>query len=128
MNVNPEGRYYCEVCRRRFDESGDCPKDREEPLLDLGDEDVRLMLQENDHAARNRRFASIFMASALLVAPIGVLLWIAIGPCLAIPICIAATALITFVLNLIFPARKTMPPLSANEIYNLSALARNTDL
>lgn len=125
MNENPEGRYYCEICRRRYDDPGDCPRCPEEPLLDLGDEDVRLMLQENDLASRNRRFATIFMVSALVVAPFGVVLWIYISACLAIPLCALGVFLSTTVLTLVFPARKTMPPLTVNEIYNLSSMARN---
>lgn len=61
-----EGRFYCERCSLRQELTGDCPRCEDEPLLDLEDGDVRLMLREMDSAEIRRRNYSIGAASAVI--------------------------------------------------------------
>lgn len=52
-------RYWCTLCRAGHPEPGSCPAHEDEPLLDLGDEDVWLMLDEQDQRAKWQRLAMI---------------------------------------------------------------------
>ncbi len=67
---NPQGQYFCEQCEARYDESGDCAKCPEEPLLNLLDEDVLLMLQQFDDARWQKRAGLLTMLSGVICAPL----------------------------------------------------------
>ncbi len=65
-----EGRYFCESCTARYDDRGDCPKCPEEPLQDLLDEDVLLMLQSFDDQRWQKRMGMVSLASGVICLPI----------------------------------------------------------
>ena len=67
---NPEGRYFCERCTHRYDDVGDCPSCPEEPLLDLIDEDVLLMLRSFDDERWRRRMGVCTMVAAAVCLPL----------------------------------------------------------
>lgn len=85
-------RYICEACGRRYPQAGDCLDHPEEPLQDLADEDVRLMLEDFDSARMRKRLGIYGAISAALLSPIvlllplrkiGFLAWIASSGALA---------------------------------------------
>ena len=61
-----DGQFYCERCGHRQEHGGDCPKCEEEPLLDLDDGEVRLMLREHDAATIRRRNYKIGAVAAVV--------------------------------------------------------------
>ena len=65
-----DGRFYCETCSLRTHHDGDCPRCREDVLLDLDDEDVRLMLRELDAAAVRKRTLLLGTIGALAAVPL----------------------------------------------------------
>lgn len=64
------GQWYCTACRSRYDAPGDCPKCPGEPLLDLADEEVRLMLESQDDAAKRKRYGLYIGIGAVLGVPL----------------------------------------------------------
>ncbi len=103
-------RYICEACGRRYPQRGDCQDHPEEPLQDLADEDVRLMLEDFDSARKRKRLGLLGGICAVLLSPLvifipvrqlGLLAWIAASGALA-------GGLYKF-----FPARQVMPNLKA---------------
>jgi len=67
-------RFYCERCSHRQDLAGDCPHCEDEPLLDIEDPDVRLMLREMDAADIRRRNYSIGAVAAVVgILPVAAL-------------------------------------------------------
>lgn len=71
---SPFPRFYCTDCASAYSQPGNCPKHADEPLLDLGDEEVRLMLEDQDASAKMRHaailvgvVAGVTFASAVLV-------------------------------------------------------------
>lgn len=65
-----KGRYFCENCTGRYEQSGDCPKCEDEPLLDLGDENVRLMLVEMDEKSQSRRYKLLLTIAIVATMPL----------------------------------------------------------
>jgi hypothetical protein len=63
-------RYICEQCRRRYRGSGMCPDHPEEPLLDLADPEIRLLLDKDDGPWHRGRagVVGLLVASALYMA------------------------------------------------------------
>jgi len=113
---NKLGRFYCEQCHGRFDAAGDCPKCPGEPLLDLADEDVRLMLEEMDHAAKTRRFGMLAMVSAVLAVPVFFILSATCSWLLAIPGAALFAGGLATVLSFIFKPKQSAPKLTESEI------------
>lgn len=104
---NPDGQYFCEQCCRRYDAAGDCPKCPDEPLLDLLNEDVLLMLAEFDRQRWARRVGLLTGTSAVLLSPlffIGFLLGGFIG---AIPWAVGVAASSAALMRLFPPDQKT---------------------
>jgi hypothetical protein len=56
--MSTSDRYICEACGRRYAEAGDCQDHPDEPLLDLANEDVRIMLDDFDSSRRRSATAS----------------------------------------------------------------------
>lgn len=60
-------RFWCTLCKRAYPGAGSCPTHAEEPLLDMGDDEVLLMLEEQDHRMYWQR-AGVYMGIAAAVA------------------------------------------------------------
>lgn len=71
-------RYWCAQCRAGYPGPGCCPHHPEEPLLDLGDEEVWLMLDEQDQRAKWSRMATIGGGAAAITVVMTVVLMFAI--------------------------------------------------
>ena len=110
------GRFFCERCRRRYDHKGDCPRCAEEPLLDLADDDMRLMIDEQDSTRRNRRFSAIVMICAVVLAPVSFLVWQIVGMFLGIGFGVMATFGLSKLINKIDTLRDKPLVLSREEI------------
>ena len=69
-------RYFCTECGRAYDQPGNCPTHTDEPLLDLADEEVRLMLEDQDGSAKLRHAAILVgvIAAVTFVAAVLVML------------------------------------------------------
>lgn len=63
-------RHYCVECQERYPSPGMCPEHPAEPLLDLGDEEVRELLREGDRQARLVRFGRIIGIGQLVAIPL----------------------------------------------------------
>lgn len=68
-------RFYCTECGRGYDQPGNCPTHTDEPLMDLADEEVRLMLEDQDGSAKLRHAAILVgaVAAVTFVAAVGVM-------------------------------------------------------
>lgn len=66
----PAGRWFCEQCQRRYAEPGDCSHCPEEPLLDLHDEDTRLIIEEMDSRRRRKRHALLGFIALIVCSPV----------------------------------------------------------
>lgn len=72
-----DGRYFCEVCTARYEAAGDCSECPGEPLLDLADEDVRLMIQDFDDRRWRKRATQWTLASIVVMIPVAApLAWV----------------------------------------------------
>ena len=116
MEEDPNGRFICEACARRFDDGGDCPHCDGEPLLDLADEEVVLMLEGFDAAAQRRRYFHCFLGASVVAIPIGLALFIGataidVRAVTKLAFLVAAGLLIglTTLLAFLFPARRKLP-------------------
>jgi hypothetical protein len=103
-------RYICEVCGHRQATSGDCPKDAGEPLQDLANEDVRLMLDGFDSARKRKRYYLLGIGAAILTAPVVVLVPVRK---IALVVWVLCAGALTTALYKFFPARKVLPDLDA---------------
>ncbi len=101
-------RYICELCGRRFPHSGDCKDHPEEPLQDLADEDVRIMLDDFDSARKRKRLGMLGAVCAVVLSPIVIFL-----PARKIGLMawIAASGAAAGGLYKVFPARRVLPDL-----------------
>lgn len=110
--MSTTGRYICEACGYRADSPGDCPDHPDEPLQDLANEDVRIMLDDFDSARKRKRYGVLGIIAVVLTSPLVVvvplrkLAWFA---------WIAAAGGVTGVLYQFFPARKVLPDLDAEK-------------
>lgn len=68
--MNPDGRYFCESCERRYNAPGDCTHCPEEPLLDLLDEDVLLMLEKWDDDRWQKRLMQFTLLAGVVCSPL----------------------------------------------------------
>jgi hypothetical protein len=65
-------RYHCAVCHHRAPAPGTCPRCPEEPLLDLADPEVRIMLEQQDDAHKWRHAGKVIGISAGAAVPLTV--------------------------------------------------------
>ncbi|MBI5502557.1 MAG: hypothetical protein HY907_20095 [Deltaproteobacteria bacterium] len=111
------GRWYCTGCRSRHDATGDCPRCPGEPLLDLADDEVRLMLESQDDAAKRKRYGLYVGIGALLGVPLFFL-----GSVLTedgrvgLGMGVAGALAIAWVLMRFLPPRRVAPPISQAEL------------
>ncbi len=116
MTDGPDGQFFCERCEGRYDQPGDCPRCPNEPLMDLTDNDVVLMLEAFDDAAKRKRYGVCFAAALVVTVPIAIAL---IAGCslvdsravfkLALLLCFAVLAGLTTLFATLFPARRRTP-------------------
>lgn len=113
-------RYHCANCHHRAPAPGNCPRCPEEPLLDLADSEVRLMLEQEDDAAKYRHAGKVIGISAAAGVPltIGVMmLSSAIGLELnPIQMMFATSLAVMFGLFALWKPKKSAPTLSEAEI------------
>ncbi len=116
MEEDPNGRFICEACARRYDDGGDCPRCEGEPLLDLADEEVVLMLEGFDAAAQRKRYFLCFVAAAAIVVPLGFAAMIGVATIdveflgrLAVFAFIGLLIGLTTLFSYLFPARRKLP-------------------
>ena len=123
--ANVQGRWFCTRCKGRFDGPGDCPRCPEEPLLDLADDEIRLMLHEQDAAAKRKRYGLCLGIAAVLGVPV-FFLSAALemylmpharkGGSLAIGLTGATVLGLTALFTMLFPARRVLPEVSQADI------------
>jgi len=104
---NPQGQYFCEQCEGRYDQKGDCPKCPEEPLLNLLDEDVLLMLKQFDDARWQKRVGLLTGISGVICLPL--LALVLFGGKFGFIVYGAAMMGLSGVLVAIFPAKRKTP-------------------
>lgn len=108
MSESPSGRFICERCGARFDNTGDCTAHPDEPLQDLADEDVRIMLDDFDSARKRKRLMLLGLVGFVLCSPLAILVPLRK---LALILWVAAASGLTGVLYKLFPARAVLPDL-----------------
>ena len=105
-----DGRFYCESCSFRVDHDGDCPRCKDDVLLDLEDEDVRLMLAEMDSSAVRRRTLMLGAIAAVTAIPLAGGLAVFAGSGGGIAVAWFAIAIgLGFVLNKLFGVKPRHP-------------------
>lgn len=116
MEEDPSGRFICEACATRYDGGGDCPRCEGEPLMDLADEEVVLMLEGFDDAAQRKRYFLCFVGATVVAVPIGLVLLIAAAGTdsrvltkLAFLVAAGIMVGLTTLLAFLFPARRKLP-------------------
>lgn len=107
-DVSSIGRYICEACGSRQATAGFCAQHPDEPLLDLADEDVRLLLDEFDDRRRAQRYTVIAVTCAILLSP---LLLLGLVKRFFIVVWAGAVTGLTAGIYRIFPARQVLPNL-----------------
>jgi hypothetical protein len=117
----PDGRFFCEHCLQRFTGSGDCPRCTDEPLLDLVDDEVRLMLEEFDSKAKMRRYSIVLGVIVVLTIPLDFLIFGFIGPYVGVVIAAGLVAALTSGVVALFPAKVKSPRLSDEAVERLRA-------
>jgi hypothetical protein len=114
---NLHGRYFCERCMQRFEGSGNCPVcPDEEPLLDLGDWEVRGFLVHQDQSRATRRHAlyiAIGTVPAIAVAGVS-MFWVGGVPAMFLGAGLAMG--VAWALGRMFPPAKKTPALTAEEL------------
>ena len=108
MPKSPSGRFICELCGGRFDESGDCVDHPDEPLQDLGDEDVRIMLDNFDSGRKRKRLGLLGIVGFVVCSPLVVVIPLRK---IAVLAWIGCSAALAGGLYKLFPARAVMPDL-----------------
>jgi hypothetical protein len=73
-------RFICTDCTRTFQAAGTCPSCPDEPLLDLENEDVRLMLQDEDDRVARTRHYSFVIAAGLAGFLLSLVAMVVVGP------------------------------------------------
>ncbi len=117
MTPTPDGRFFCESCLGRYAGRGDCLKCPGEPLLDLCDDETRLMLEEFDSKAKMRRYTIILMVVIVLTMPISLgLIFFWLGALIGTPAAAGLVAAITAGLAALLPPKVKMPQLKSGEI------------
>ena len=104
----PDGRWFCEQCERRYSAPGDCQRCPEEPLLDLHDEDTRLIIEEMDSKRRRKRHTILGVVALVACSPI-VVLGSILSKKLALLGWVFATGGLTGLLWKIFPTKDRLP-------------------
>ena len=110
--VSAVGRYICELCGSRYQDKGFCREHLDEPLQDLANEDVRLMLDEFDDRRKAKRYTALTLVSAVVTSPL-LLVVGALSRKGALVAWAFSTAGLTGGLYRFFPARRVLPDLES---------------
>lgn len=102
------GRYICEQCGHRAEQAGDCPDHAGEPLQDLADADVRLMLDGFDAARKRKRMYLLGLGAFAVCSP---LVFIIPFTKLAVAAWVGASAGLSGILIKALPPRAVLPDL-----------------
>ena len=112
-----EGRYFCERCSGRYAAGGDCPKCKDEPLLDLVDDEVRIMLESMDDRAKMKRYSMLLVLVIVLTMPLSLgLIFFWLGWLIGIPAAAFMVGGLTAGLVKVFPAPTKAPQVSQAEL------------
>ena len=120
-------RYICEACGRRYAAPGDCEDHPDEALQDLAVENVRIMLDEFDSRRKRKRLAFLGTCALILTSPVVFLLTSEENPLIytseitqrtsvnpvTAGVWAGAAGIVEFVLWKLFPSRKVLPDLKA---------------
>lgn len=113
-------RYHCANCHHRAPAPGNCPHCPEEPLLDLADPEVRLMLDQADDATKYRHAGKLIALSAAIGIPLTIglmMLSSTIGLELnPIQVMFGSSLAVMFGLFALWKPRMSAPKLSEGEI------------
>lgn len=104
------GRYVCELCGSRYQDKGFCRDHVDEPLQDLANVDVRLMLDGFDDRRKGKRYTVLTLISAVVTSPLLLVLGVFTRKGAVVGWAFS-TAGLTGVLYRFFPARRVLPDL-----------------
>lgn len=71
-----ESRLYCDSCRNTFKDLSECPYCKDEPLLDLNDPEVRLLLEEQDEKDLRKKLTQLTFVAMPLAIPVPVVVYL----------------------------------------------------
>lgn len=122
-------RFVCEICGRRYAARGDCEDHPQEALQDLAREDVRIMLDEFDSRRKHKRLVLLGLCAAILTSPVLFILLSLLSEDnqplhtfgdrtrFKLIFCVWAgtAATVDFLLWKVFPSRKVLPDLTAED-------------
>lgn len=119
-------RYHCAVCHHRASQPGSCPNCPEEPLLDLADSEVRLMLEQQDDAQKWRHAGKVIGISAGAAVPLTVGIvtlseMIGLGAPNLIQVMFGTSLAVMFTLFAIWKPHRSAPRLHHEEVAALEA-------
>jgi hypothetical protein len=109
----------CEECTRRYERGGMCDDCPDEPLLDLADEDVRLMIDEFDDRRFWKRSTIWTFLSLALVSPFGIAAWNYMGTKIGVAVWGLLTGGLSTFLIKRFPPEPKLPELTPEEIQRM---------
>ena len=110
--MSTSDRYICEACGRRYAGPGDCQDHPDEPLQDLANEDVRIMLDDFDSSRKRKRYGLLGIGALALTSPVAIFVPFRK---LAIAAWLASAGALTGALFKFFPSRKVLPDLDAED-------------
>lgn len=117
-----DGRFFCESCLGRHTTRGDCPRCPGEPLLDLCDDETRIMLEEFDSKAKMKRYTIILVTVIVVTMPIDLgMIFFWLGLWIGVPATACFVAAITAILANFLPAKMKSPTLQPGEIEHMAA-------
>lgn len=117
-----DGRFFCESCLGRHTGRGDCSKCSGEPLLDLCDDETRIMLEEFDSRAKMKRYTIILIVVIVLTMPLDLgLIFFWLGMRVGVPAAAGLVAAMTAILATFFPAKMKAPSLQPGEVEHMLA-------
>lgn len=121
-------RFYCALCGARYRSPGMCDEHPDEPLLDLGDEEVTELLREIDRQAGLKRFGLMLGIGQFAALPLAwlaaVALELVIGDVVILGLVVVYAVVLlvwTLIGTRLFPARRRTPELEEREILALRA-------
>jgi hypothetical protein len=130
VNDLAAARYHCANCHHRAAAPGGCPKCPDEPLLDLADTEVRLMLSQQDDAEKWRHSGKVIGISAGAAIPLTLGIMsaadaIGLGTPNLIQVLFGSGLAVMFGLFAIWKPKRGAPKLSDADVASLEELAKS---